>query len=94
MDNIGVDREAFERCLENGDTIEIVEQGNREAAQAGLESTPSMVIFWPDGERRSLIVGARSPETMVAALGYILGRETNPINTTKTDPDEEDSYSK
>ncbi|NQV93107.1 thioredoxin domain-containing protein [Candidatus Kaiserbacteria bacterium] len=71
----GVDEEAFNTCVEGGYYAGLVEGQNREAFAAEITYTPSMVIIWPDGERRSLIIGARNKKTIKTALDYILGRE-------------------
>lgn len=78
--NIGINKVEFEQCLENGDTAEIVERQNLEASRSGLEYTPSTIVIWPDGKRRSVTIGARNRETMIAMLDYILGRETEEVD--------------
>jgi len=93
VSGLGVDGVQFEQCIENGEATRIIEQGNSEAANSGLEFTPSMVIFWPDGERRSLIIGSRNSETLEAAFDYVLGRDID-VEYTQQVVDDTGSYSK
>lgn len=93
VEKFGVDKERFTQCLDSGTHADRIERDNNDAFKSGLEFTPSMVIFWPDGERRSFIIGARSKDTVVAALNYILGREVNIKDTAAVDADSVPSYS-
>jgi len=90
-EDAGVSSREFTNCFEERWYAEVVTADNQEAALAGLEFTPSMVIIWPDGVRSSLIIGARHYDTIAATLNVILGKEVE-INTN-VPKDDSTSYS-
>ncbi|MEX2437517.1 MAG: thioredoxin domain-containing protein [Candidatus Paceibacterota bacterium] len=93
VESFGVNTTEFMACVERGDHADLVERQNREAFDGGLEYTPSLVIFWPDGERRSFIIGARDRATIKNTLDYVLGREIEVTNINQFDQNEDKNYS-
>jgi len=77
-ENIGLDRNAFEECLESGKYAEKIEFDFLEAEDTGLYKTPSMGIIQSGGvlgfgEKRFVIIGAQRMSTLRQFFSIILG---------------------
>jgi len=70
-DDMGLDAEAFERCLENGDMENEVDDDADAANASGISGTPGFWILGPDGQSQS-ISGAYPYETFREAFDAML----------------------
>lgn len=77
-ENIGLNKETFEECLESGRYAEKIEFDFLEAEDSGLYKTPSMGIIKSGdvfglGEKRFIIIGAQRSSTLRQFFSIILG---------------------
>lgn len=64
---LGLDRQAFERCVADGAYAARIQKDSDEAVNSGAQGTPNTIVFSSSG-RRSVISGAESSESVRAVI--------------------------
>ncbi|MBI5136233.1 MAG: thioredoxin domain-containing protein [Nitrospirae bacterium] len=76
-EEIGIDRAAFEQCLDSGRHQARVETAARLASEVGARATPTFVIGRTEANgqvRGELVVGAKSYDAFAAVFDRLLGK--------------------
>ncbi|MBI2048145.1 MAG: thioredoxin domain-containing protein [Parcubacteria group bacterium] len=73
-ENIGLNKDAFLKCLESGRHVEKINADTKDAIGSGGRGTPHTIVITKDGTRALPISGAQTIEVVRSTIEQLLGK--------------------